>query len=121
MDKQPLLLLLTDCKFNSQRICMFLPDRSPTLRIQIWLRDAVLQRLANRPNDTVRDSKSRWVYRVTSTATAFKRLMFFYAVGMNFGIQIAWVAVSCITIPLFQFFMRGREVAAWKKSRAGGA
>ncbi|KAJ7453213.1 hypothetical protein FB451DRAFT_673327 [Mycena latifolia] len=33
-------------------------------------------------------------------------------VGMNFGILIAWVAVSCITLPLFQWFMRRRLVAS---------
>ncbi|KAF7341151.1 DUF3533 domain-containing protein [Mycena venus] len=29
-------------------------------------------------------------------------------VGMNFGILIAWVALSCITLTLFQWFMRRR-------------
>ncbi|KAJ7138228.1 hypothetical protein C8R44DRAFT_341919 [Mycena epipterygia] len=33
-------------------------------------------------------------------------------VGMNFGVLIAWVALSCITLPLFQWFMRRRLVAA---------
>ncbi|KAJ7706689.1 hypothetical protein B0H17DRAFT_1156325 [Mycena rosella] len=29
-------------------------------------------------------------------------------VGLNFGILIAWVALSCLTLPLFQWFMRRR-------------
>ncbi|KAJ6593148.1 hypothetical protein B0H19DRAFT_1089196 [Mycena capillaripes] len=32
--------------------------------------------------------------------------------GMNFGILIAWVVLSCITLPLFQWWMRRRVVAA---------
>ncbi|KAJ7907285.1 hypothetical protein B0H13DRAFT_1618579 [Mycena leptocephala] len=36
-------------------------------------------------------------------------------VGMNFGVLIAWVALSCITLPLFQWFMRRRLVAAQGK------
>ncbi|KAJ7812650.1 hypothetical protein B0H14DRAFT_2523275 [Mycena olivaceomarginata] len=39
-------------------------------------------------------------------------------VGMNFGILIAWVALSCITLPLFQWFMRRRLVAAQAKTPA---
>ncbi|KAJ7841771.1 hypothetical protein B0H13DRAFT_2255792 [Mycena leptocephala] len=37
-------------------------------------------------------------------------------VGMNFGVLIAWVALSCITLPLFQWFMRRRLVAAQGKA-----
>ncbi|KAJ7319411.1 hypothetical protein DFH08DRAFT_713771 [Mycena albidolilacea] len=37
-------------------------------------------------------------------------------VGMNFGILIAWVALSCITLPLIQWFMRRRLVAAQAKT-----
>ncbi|KAF8208895.1 hypothetical protein K438DRAFT_1930438 [Mycena galopus ATCC 62051] len=32
--------------------------------------------------------------------------------GLNFGIIIAWVALSCITLPLFQWLMRRRAIAA---------
>jgi uncharacterized protein involved in outer membrane biogenesis len=35
---------------------------------------------------------------------------------MNFGVLIAWVALSCITLPLFQWFMRRRLVAAQGKA-----
>ncbi|KAJ7133680.1 hypothetical protein C8R43DRAFT_1205917, partial [Mycena crocata] len=35
--------------------------------------------------------------------------------GMNFGILVAWVVVSCITLPLFQWFMRRKFVAAQLK------
>ncbi|KAJ6537651.1 hypothetical protein B0H19DRAFT_961885 [Mycena capillaripes] len=33
-------------------------------------------------------------------------------VGMNFGVLIAWIVLSCLTLPLFQWFMRRRLVAA---------
>ncbi|KAL1745590.1 hypothetical protein HDZ31DRAFT_81860 [Schizophyllum fasciatum] len=32
--------------------------------------------------------------------------------GLNFGIIIAWVVISCITLPLFQWIVRRRVVAA---------
>ncbi|KAL0572822.1 hypothetical protein V5O48_009150 [Marasmius crinis-equi] len=31
-------------------------------------------------------------------------------VGLNFGVLFAWVAISCITLPLFQWFMRRRKI-----------
>ena len=34
------------------------------------------------------------------------------SVGLNFGIIIAWAAVSCVTLPLFQWIARRRVVAA---------
>ncbi|KAJ6480803.1 hypothetical protein C8R47DRAFT_1197934 [Mycena vitilis] len=37
-------------------------------------------------------------------------------VGMNFGVLIAWVVLSCITLPLFQWFMRRRLAAAQAKA-----
>ncbi|KAF8198762.1 hypothetical protein K438DRAFT_1759415 [Mycena galopus ATCC 62051] len=36
--------------------------------------------------------------------------------GLNFGILLAWVMLSCITIPLFQWFVRRRLVAAQRKT-----
>ncbi|KAK1226199.1 hypothetical protein PQX77_010781 [Marasmius sp. AFHP31] len=32
-------------------------------------------------------------------------------VGLNFGILFAWVFVSCITLPLFQWFMRRKHIS----------
>ncbi|KAG6834637.1 hypothetical protein H0H93_008453, partial [Arthromyces matolae] len=32
-------------------------------------------------------------------------------VGMNFGILLVWAAISCITLPLFTWFARRRDVA----------
>jgi hypothetical protein len=29
---------------------------------------------------------------------------------MNFGILLAWVAISCVTLPLFQWWMRRKIV-----------
>ncbi|KAF9077315.1 hypothetical protein BDP27DRAFT_1209087 [Rhodocollybia butyracea] len=31
--------------------------------------------------------------------------------GLNFGILIAWVALSCITLPFFQWFMRRKHIS----------
>ncbi|KAJ3777776.1 hypothetical protein FB446DRAFT_633441 [Lentinula raphanica] len=31
--------------------------------------------------------------------------------GLNFGVLIAWTAISCITLPLFQWFMRRRHIS----------
>ncbi|KAJ7758967.1 hypothetical protein DFH07DRAFT_867947 [Mycena maculata] len=33
-------------------------------------------------------------------------------VGLNFGVLIAWIAVSCVTLPLFQWLMHRRALAA---------
>lgn len=33
-------------------------------------------------------------------------------VGLNFGVLIAWTAISCITMPLIQWFVRRRDVIA---------
>ncbi|KAL1747066.1 hypothetical protein HDZ31DRAFT_32713 [Schizophyllum fasciatum] len=32
--------------------------------------------------------------------------------GLNFGVLIAWIAISCITLPLFQWFVRRKLIAA---------
>ncbi|KZP19961.1 hypothetical protein FIBSPDRAFT_742993 [Athelia psychrophila] len=38
-------------------------------------------------------------------------------VALNFGVQLAWVGLSLITLPLVQFLIRRREVAAWEKEQ----
>ncbi|KAJ6560477.1 hypothetical protein B0H10DRAFT_2115024 [Mycena sp. CBHHK59/15] len=38
-------------------------------------------------------------------------------VGMNFGILIAWTVLSCITLPLAQWFVRRKAVAAAKAGK----
>ncbi|KAJ7901270.1 hypothetical protein B0H13DRAFT_2028515 [Mycena leptocephala] len=40
-------------------------------------------------------------------------------VGLNFGVLIAWVAVSCLTLPLFQWFAR-RRVSAGRAGAGAG-
>lgn len=35
---------------------------------------------------------------------------------MNFGILIAWIALSCMTIPLFQWYVRRKQVREWERS-----
>ncbi|KAJ7154103.1 hypothetical protein C8R46DRAFT_1006043 [Mycena filopes] len=37
-------------------------------------------------------------------------------VGLNFGVLIVWVAISCCTLPLFQWFMRRRLISAQRGS-----
>ncbi|KAK7038028.1 DUF3533 domain-containing protein [Favolaschia claudopus] len=39
-------------------------------------------------------------------------------VGLNFGVLIAWVAISCITLPLIQWFVRRRAMAAQRDTKA---
>ncbi|KAN0091251.1 Protein of unknown function (DUF3533) domain containing protein [Tylopilus felleus] len=41
-------------------------------------------------------------------------------IGLNFGVQFAWIAVSCITLPIFQWLIRRREVQAWRQSQSKG-
>jgi hypothetical protein len=41
------------------------------------------------------------------------------SVGMNFGILSAWILISCISLPLIQWYGRKREVAAWKAKSLG--
>ncbi|KAF9540263.1 hypothetical protein CPC08DRAFT_650973 [Agrocybe pediades] len=38
-------------------------------------------------------------------------------VGLSFGILIAWIAISCITLPLFQWFVRRRQQKAAHSSQ----
>ncbi|EPQ57389.1 hypothetical protein GLOTRDRAFT_58712 [Gloeophyllum trabeum ATCC 11539] len=38
-------------------------------------------------------------------------------VGLNFGVLFAWIAVSCLTIPLFQWFMRRQAMTEFRKSQ----
>jgi hypothetical protein len=38
--------------------------------------------------------------------------VFVPVVGYYFGILIIWIAISCLTLPLFQFLSRRRDVAA---------
>jgi len=40
--------------------------------------------------------------------------------GLNFGVQFVWIAVSCVTIPAFTWFTRRREERAWSAGRLGG-
>ncbi|EKM53634.1 uncharacterized protein PHACADRAFT_260093 [Phanerochaete carnosa HHB-10118-sp] len=37
-------------------------------------------------------------------------------VGLNFGVLIAWIAVSLVTIPLFQTYVRRKQVREWRRS-----
>ena len=39
-------------------------------------------------------------------------------VGLNFGVQIAWIAVSCCTIIIFQYFKRRPEERRWRQENA---
>jgi len=39
------------------------------------------------------------------------------AVGLNFGILFAWIAISCLTLPLIQWYQRRKEVQHWLKQQ----
>ncbi|TFL04210.1 hypothetical protein BDV98DRAFT_563751 [Pterulicium gracile] len=39
---------------------------------------------------------------------------------LNFGVLLAWVALSCFTIPLFIFIARRRDMKAYRAQRMGG-
>lgn len=45
-------------------------------------------------------------------------LMDLILVGMNFGILFAWIALSCTTLPLFQWIVRRRDVNEWRREQA---
>jgi len=38
-------------------------------------------------------------------------------IGLNFGVQFAWIAVSCITLPIFVWLARRRQVQDWRRSQ----
>ncbi|KAI0686706.1 hypothetical protein BC835DRAFT_1420255 [Cytidiella melzeri] len=38
-------------------------------------------------------------------------------IGINFGVLFAWIAVSMITIPLFQRIVRNRQVREWRRQK----
>ncbi|KZP19996.1 hypothetical protein FIBSPDRAFT_827555 [Athelia psychrophila] len=37
--------------------------------------------------------------------------------ALNFGVQLAWIGVSLVTLPLVQFLIRRRDVAAWNQEQ----
>jgi hypothetical protein len=39
--------------------------------------------------------------------------------GLNFGVLIAWVALSCLTIPLFVFITRRSQVKEYRSKNGG--
>jgi hypothetical protein len=62
----------------------------------------------NTKNQSTSASKRKWI--VLSSAI--------FPVGLNFGVQLAWIAVSCITLPAFVWLARRRQVQAWRQSLA---
>ncbi|KAG1775322.1 hypothetical protein EV702DRAFT_973142 [Suillus placidus] len=38
-------------------------------------------------------------------------------IGLNFGIQFSWILISCITLPIFQWFVRRRQIKALEASQ----
>jgi len=43
------------------------------------------------------------------TISSFLLLNVLIAVGVNFGVLFAWVVISCITLPVFQWYIRRNE------------
>jgi hypothetical protein len=50
-----------------------------------------------------------------------KNLIWIDAVGLNFGVQVAWIVLSWCTLVLFQLFMRRRSARAHKAEIAAAA
>ncbi|KAF9444277.1 hypothetical protein P691DRAFT_677928 [Macrolepiota fuliginosa MF-IS2] len=40
--------------------------------------------------------------------------------GFHFGVLLIWAAISCITLPLFQYLARRRDITATKREQARG-
>ncbi|KAG1770436.1 hypothetical protein EDD22DRAFT_865941 [Suillus occidentalis] len=38
-------------------------------------------------------------------------------IGLNFGVQFSWILISCITLPIFQWLVRRRQIKAWEASQ----
>lgn len=38
-------------------------------------------------------------------------------IGLNFGVQFSWIVISCITLPIFQWLVRRRQIKAWEASQ----
>lgn len=38
-------------------------------------------------------------------------------IGLNFGVQFSWILISCITLPIFQWVVRRRQIKAWEASQ----
>ncbi|KAG1815950.1 uncharacterized protein BJ212DRAFT_203601 [Suillus subaureus] len=38
-------------------------------------------------------------------------------IGLNFGIQFSWILISCITLPIFQWLVRRRQIKALEASQ----
>lgn len=34
-----------------------------------------------------------------------------WTVALNFGVLITWVAISCVTLPIFQWYARRKQMA----------
>lgn len=57
----------------------------------------------------------------THSTVSTKNLIWIDAVGLNFGVQIAWIILSWCTLVLFQLFMRRRAARAHKAEIAAAA
>jgi hypothetical protein len=38
-------------------------------------------------------------------------------IGLNFGVQFSWIVISCITLPIFQWLVRQRQIKALEASQ----
>lgn len=39
-------------------------------------------------------------------------MIFIILVGLNFGVLLIWIAISCTTMPLIQWYVRRKDVVA---------
>ncbi|KAG2368326.1 hypothetical protein BDR07DRAFT_1391088 [Suillus spraguei] len=56
-------------------------------------------------------------YNVSSTVRAIILAPRMRVFGLNFGVQFSWILISCITLPIFQWLVRRRQVKAWEASQ----
>lgn len=83
-----------------------IPARGPSAHLQIRVPVPVLQHFARGANYCFWNEERPFVI---SHSYVFM-LMLLVSVGMNFGILLAWVAISCVTLPVFQWWMRRKIV-----------
>lgn len=65
---------------------------------------ALCEPFSSAPKTIVSDSPS-------NVLDLFQILTYALLVGLNFGVLIAWTAISCITLPFFQWFMRRKHIS----------
>ena len=98
-----LLIHLHWCK-PSKRCRMCIPYWNTAAHLPVRLCNAFLQCFKGYSYCLVCNKECRFARFFSPLITQMLTLTF--VVPLTFGILIAWIALSCITIPLFQWFVR---------------